>query len=112
MLDKTLRQSTVIIATVGALLAGCASFNGGAPAQPPAISLTNLQIRDVGAFEQRYGITLRVQNPNAQPLPITGLSYRLSLNGADFGHGVARKDVTVPGYAEALVDVDPVSSAW
>jgi LEA14-like dessication related protein len=101
------------LACAMALLTACQSLgDGDRTLTPPSISLSNLQVRDVGIFEQRYGLTLRVQNPNPAPLPISGLSYRVTLNDTDFGHGVARKEVTVPPYGEALVDVDLVSSAW
>lgn len=92
-------------------LAACAGL-GSAPMQAPRVSLVNLQVQDVQLFEQRYGLTLRVQNPNSVPLPIVGMEYSVRLNEIEFGKGVSRQSVTVPAYGDAVVQVDLVSSTF
>jgi LEA14-like dessication related protein len=96
---------------LGAALAGCQSFDP-ASVQPPNISLADLGVRELGMFEQRYVVRLRVQNPNPHALPITGMAYRVKLNNAEFGRGVSRQAVTVPAYGETVVELDLVSSLW
>ncbi len=91
--------------------AACASLNPPA-FQAPHVSLADLRVQDVKLFEQRYGLQLRVQNPNPFDLPIAGMNYTVRLNDAEFGHGVSRRAVTVPAHVEALIDVDLVSSLW
>lgn len=92
-------------------LAACAGI-GAAPTQPPHVSLVDLRVQDVKLFEQRYGMELRVQNPNSVPLSIVGMDYSVRLNDIEFGKGVSRQPVTVPAYGEAVIVVDLVSSTW
>lgn len=103
-------KSLGLFSLVFALVA-CAGL-GGAPMQPPRVSLVDLRVQDVKLFEQRYGMELRVQNPNSVPLPIVGMEYSVRLNETEFGKGVSRKTITVPAYGEAVVQVDLVSSIW
>ncbi len=105
----TLRCTAVFLATL--LIGACAGI-GSAPMQPPHVSLVDLRVNEVKLFEQRYGMELRVQNPNSVALPIVGMEYSVRLNDVDFGKGVSRQAVTVPAYGEALIQVDLVSSTW
>ena len=91
------------------LLSGCA---GMATREPPRVNLVNLQVIDMQLFEQRYGVTLRIQNPGRQPLEIEGLSFDLELNGKSFAHGVSNRATVVPAFGEAVLDVEVVSSLF
>lgn len=91
-----------------AMLGGCASLPGGP--QPPNVSLADVQPLDMGLFEQRYRLRLRIQNPNAEPLRVQAMDYALELNGRDFGRGVSPRPFIVPGYGEEVVTVDVVSN--
>jgi LEA14-like dessication related protein len=97
-------------AAFGLLLAGCAGLSG--PLEPPNVSLVDLRVLDVGLFEQRYGLTLRLQNPNPVEMPIAGMDYRVSLNDIDFGRGVSQQTATVPAYGESVVEVVVVSNLF
>jgi LEA14-like dessication related protein len=90
------------------LLVGCAGL--GIYPDPPRVSLANLQPVEMGLFEQRYRLWLRIQNPNAVDIPVAGLDYTLYINDKEFAYGVSRQDVTVPAFGEALIEVDVVSS--
>lgn len=90
------------------LAAGCASLVG--IGQPPGITLAGIDLQDIGLFEQRFALKLRVQNPNAVDLPITGLSFDVDLNGQPFAKGLSDKSVTVPRLGEAIIAVDAVSN--
>lgn len=93
----------------GALtLGGCATLPGSLT--PPEVTLADLRLIDVGLFEQRFGLSLRVLNPNEVDIPVEGLSFTLELNGTDFASGVSNESVTIPRLGEALVDVQAVSS--
>ena len=91
-------------------LAACAGPRG--PVQPPHVSLVDLRVIDVKLFEQRYGLQLRVQNPNNVSLPIVGMDYVVRLNGTEFGKGVSRESVSVPAYGESIIEVPVVSNVW
>lgn len=90
------------------LLAGCATMNKY-PEQP-RVSLVSIKPKDMTLLEQRYGLQLRILNPNESAIPVEGLSYSLEINGREFAYGVSRQAVTIPPFGEALLDVDVVSN--
>ena len=100
------------IAVLLALATGACAGLGSAPLQPPHVSLVDLRVNEVKLFEQRYGMELRVQNPNSVALPIVGMEYSVRLNDVEFGKGVSRQAITVPAYGETVIQVDLVSSTW
>jgi LEA14-like dessication related protein len=90
------------------LIAGCATLNQY-PEQP-RVSLVSIQPKDMTLLEQRYGLQLRILNPNETAIPVEGLNYSLEINGREFAYGVSRQAVSIPPFGEALLDVDVVSS--
>lgn len=102
------RACSVVLLTV---LAGCQSLSMS-PLQPPIVHLMDLRIRDVQLFEQRYTIALRVENPNAQEMPIQGLAYQVLLNQIELGRGASPQSVTLPPYGEKVVEVDLISNTF
>lgn len=103
-----MRHWLAAVAVGAALLAGCASLVG--IGQPPGVTLAGIDLREIGLFEQRFGLKLRIQNPNAVDLPISGLSFEVELNGHPFANGLSNQSVTVPKMGEATLDVDAVSN--
>jgi LEA14-like dessication related protein len=90
------------------LIVGCATMNKY-PEQP-RVSLVSIQPKDMTLLEQRYGLQLRILNPNETAIPLEGLSYSLEINGREFAYGVSRQAVSIPAFGEALLDVDVVSN--
>jgi LEA14-like dessication related protein len=90
------------------LLAGCTTLNKYP--EPPRVSLVSIQPKDMTLLEQRYGLQLRILNPNESAIPVEGLSYSLQINGHEFAYGVSRQAVSIPPFGEALLDVDVVSN--
>lgn len=90
------------------MLNGCAALQPAVEA--PSVTLNNLQALDMTVFEQRYAVTLRVQNPNPVPLPISGMNFQLDINDTELGRGVTNEAVVVPAYGEALVKINLVSN--
>lgn len=80
--------------------------------ETPNISVTKLDVREIGLLEQRYDVSLRVQNPNTVELPIKGLSFDIFLNGNKFAHGVSNGAVIVPAFGEQQIKVQIVSSLY
>lgn len=89
-------------------MAGCAALT--ARLESPYVSLAGLELKQMGVFEQRYDLTLRIQNPNAVALPIAGMNYELQLNGKSFARGVNNELVDIPAYGEALTHVEVTSN--
>lgn len=86
------------------LIAGCAGTTEFA--NPPRVTLADLRLTEAGLMEQRYAARLRVQNPNAASLDVRGMEYTIYLNGRKFADGVSSRGFSVPGYGEAMVDVN------
>lgn len=74
--------------------------------QAPALSLAQVQMLDSTLLEQRYRLTLRVQNPNGVALPINGMNYAVKFAGVDFASGVTPNAFRVPANGEHDVDID------
>jgi LEA14-like dessication related protein len=92
------------------LLGACTLLPTGL--EPPRVSLVNIEPREMTLFEQRYRVSIRIQNPNPDPLRLRGLSYELDLNGKEFASGVGRSDLEVPGFGNATIDTDLTSSVF
>jgi LEA14-like dessication related protein len=99
--------SALLIVVAGSFC-GCAGLF--TRVDPPFVSLANLSVEDVKLFEQTFGLQLRIQNPNAFDLPISGIVCSLDLNGREFARGVSQQSVTVPAYGDRLLDVQVVST--
>ncbi len=93
---------------LGALLAGCAHLLQHPEA--PHVTVADLRPVQMGLFEQRFRLQLRIQNPNDFALPIDGMEYQLDINDQPFAQGVSAEEVSIPAYGEELVDVEVVST--
>jgi hypothetical protein len=76
--DRSIMVQVSAIALLGAVLTGCAIMGG--LSEPPLVSLVGITPVDVQLFEQRFRVTLRVQNPNSQDITIRGLDYEIIVN--------------------------------
>ena len=101
-----MRRGLVILSI--ALLSACAGLGG--LSQKPEVSVAGLKLVQVGVFEQRFALKLRVQNPNDVELRINGLSVEVELNGQPFITGLSDKGVTVPRFGEAVLEVMATST--
>jgi LEA14-like dessication related protein len=89
-------------------LTACSFFGGYQ--ETPRVSLVSIQPLEMGLLEQRYGLQLRILNPNDNEIPVKGLSYSIEINGHEFAYGVSRQPVSIPAFSEALLDVEVVSN--
>jgi LEA14-like dessication related protein len=86
------------------LLAGCATLRP--QLERPDIALVDFGILELGLLQQRYSLTLSVQNPNDRAIPVRGLTYGLEIAGQRFARGVSPKAFTLPAYGETEVEVE------
>ena len=91
-----------------AVVAGCAFWpiNG----DPPEVLVTNVTPLESTAFEQRLKVDLRTRNPNEYDLQVTGIDFRLELNGKQLARGLGNKDFTVSRLSDTLVSVETSAS--
>lgn len=91
-----------------ALVTGCVHLAG--IKQNPDISLTGIELVELGLLEQRFNLKLRIQNPNDAALPINGMTFEIELNGATFAKGLSDKVVIVPRLGETVMEVKATST--
>ncbi|KAF0811822.1 hypothetical protein IGB42_03632 [Andreprevotia sp. IGB-42] len=74
--------------------------------EKPRLSIADVRLKQAGLLEQRFVLTLRVQNPNKVDIPIDGLDTTLAIAGKPLAQGVSHERVTLPALGEALVPVE------
>lgn len=100
---QTLVRTSFLLLSI-ALLSACSSLSQLVEA--PKVSLANVSLLQANLLEQRYRLTLRVQNPNAVAIPISGINYAVKLAGVDFASGLTPNSFNIPANGEDLVTVD------
>lgn len=89
-------------------LSGCASwFMKG---EAPEVLVTNVTPLDASAFEQRLQVDLRIRNPNDFDLAVTGIDFRLDLNGNRLVRGLGNKELIVPRLSDSVTSVETSTS--
>ena len=90
------------------LVGGCASM---VDRDPVRISVVGMDPLPGAGMEIRFGLKLRVQNPNDDAIEYDGVALELELNGKNFASGVSDAQGSVPRYGEALIVVPVTVSA-
>lgn len=104
MTNMNLRQFFVrglagLILLVG--IAGCASLKP----QAPEVSIDSVRLLEMGFAEQKFGILLRVRNPNDREFMLNKLDYQLELSGSPFARGQLDRAVSLAAKGETLIEV-------
>ena len=105
---KGLPARKILLLCCAVSLTACSFFGGYE--ETPRVSLVSIKPLEMGLLEQRYGMQLRIMNPNSTAIPMQGLSYSIDINGHEFAYGVSRQPVSIPAFSEALLDVEVVSN--
>ena len=100
--DFNLRSLACALLALIVCVSGCAV----APLKdPPRVTLVNLKPLDVQLLEQRFLVTLRIQNPSESALAVNGMDYEIMLNDQRFATGVNNESFSVPAFSEHTIDV-------
>lgn len=94
--------STVLLAGLMTLLAGCAY---------PSVSLETAKLRNVQLSGLTVDVFFEVHNPNQFALPLEQVDWTMSLFGAHVGGGVARMNKTIPAQQTTRVKM-PIKVAF
>lgn len=105
---KRLPKQFLCIAVALFFLSGCATMN--LKFEDPSVELVSFKMLPVKGFEQNFEIGLKLTNPNNFALPLSGISYQLSVAGDTLAHGVANNIPTADAYGESRFVV-PVSTS-
>jgi LEA14-like dessication related protein len=73
--------------------------------EPPEVYLSDIAPVEIGLFEQRLRVELRILNPNDFALEVTGLDFQLDVNGIQLARGLSNEEITVPRLGESVVSV-------
>ena len=95
------RVATLLLLSVP-WFAGCAALP---KYETPKLSVVALKMQGGDFFSQRVQVRLRVFNPNARELPISGITYRIEINDAEVGNGSTSAPFTVPAMGEVEFDM-------
>jgi LEA14-like dessication related protein len=90
----------MVVAVVSAL--GCSSMGS---IEPLDVTLADLEITEITVFETTLLATLRITNPNPEPLTIDGGSFKLYLEDKKVGTGTTKETFTVDRLDSSVVDV-------
>lgn len=86
------------------LASGCANFSSWA--QPPTVSLSNIELLNAESGNSSLKIRLSVSNPNPVALPVQGLQYQLQLNGHRVLEGVSSDIGSIPAFGSTDVELE------
>ncbi len=94
------------LALVFALLITASSCSSLRPElQAPRLALISVAMTSADIFNQQFLIRVNIENPNDRDLPITGLDYKLFLEGDGFAEGMLNRPFTVPANGETDFDM-------
>lgn len=90
------------------LLPGCATWL--MKGEPPEVLVTNVTPLEASAFEQRLQVDIRIRNPNDFELAVTGIDFRLDVNGNRLVRGLGNRELIVPRLSDAVTSVETSTS--
>lgn len=101
------------LALIG-MLSGCATGTE-ALVSTPAVDLKSVEMERVGFTGQTFLLGFEVDNPNAFPLPVKAVKYRVMFDDERFAGGETRAAFTVPAKGTdqfiLSVELDLINSA-
>jgi LEA14-like dessication related protein len=90
------------------LAASCATLSPDF--DKPVVEVVGLQPIKGSGLEARFRISLRIVNPNEADLQVKGIYYELDIQGSRLMSGASSEAATVPGYGEAVVELEGSAS--
>ena len=108
MMGRMKRLVRLVGLLVALSLSGCASWL--MKGEAPEVLVTNVTPLDASAFEQRLQVDLRIRNPNDFDLAVTGIDFRLDLNGNRLVRGLGNKELIVPRLSDSVTSVETSTS--
>nr|WP_298718893.1 LEA type 2 family protein [uncultured Steroidobacter sp.] len=101
-MNKLLARCLLVLALIVGVN-GCSSLRP--ELQAPRLALVSVAMTSADIFNQQFLVRMNVENPNDRELPITGLDYKLFLEGDGFAEGKLNRPFVVPANGETDFDV-------
>ncbi len=98
----------ILLSTLAIILWGCAA--PGKRLERPQVSLANIGVKEIKAFETVFQVELRVFNTNDVSIEIKGIDCELELDDKHLARGVSKTSTKLPAYGTATIPVDVYSS--
>lgn len=92
-----------VVCAVAVCLAACSALRP--KFDVPRLTLVRIAMSSSDIFNQQFLVRVSVENPNDRELPITGIDYKLFLEGDSFAEGVSNQPFTVPAKGEIEFDM-------
>ena len=89
---------------------GCATLDKNH--EKPKVDVVGISKSESGSSALQFTIQLRIVNPNAEPIHLSGLYYELSLEGIEVVTGTAKDLPPIEGYSEEVVSVSSAASLF
>lgn len=102
------RIITASLLSLALVLAGCASWFYRY--DDPRVDLVGLQLLPQQGINPGFRLTLKLTNPNDRPLPISGLSYDVVIEGHDIAGGSFNEPLDLPAYGSQTITSDVQTS--
>jgi len=90
-------------------LAACSSLPMNA--QAPKVSVADVDVKRLGLLEQRFDVSLRVNNPNEFDLKIEGVEFDLTANGRPFAKGLSHLITSIPAISSSIIHVEAITQS-
>lgn len=106
MLTDSLR---IALFCIFCALNGCALFSARDPLN---VQLAGVAPAPGAELEWRMNVSLRIQNPNREPIDYSGVALKLEINDQPLASGVSPAHGRLEGYSETLLNVPMAVSAF
>lgn len=104
MLMRMVRLTLLVLT----LTTGCAAWL--TKGETPEVLITDIAPLESTPFEQRFTVKLRIRNPNDYDLQVTGLDFRLELNGKRLARGLGNREITIPRLGDSVLAIETSTS--
>jgi len=91
------------------LLAACSALP--LHVQAPKISVADVDVKSLGLLEQRFDVSLRVDNQNHFDLKIEGLEFDLEANGRPLAKGLSHTITLIPAASSSVLHVETITQS-
>lgn len=96
-------RSCIVPVLLVLAMTGCRGFL--VEPEPPEVRLSSLALEELGLFEQRYRVGLRLTNPNDYALRVSEMRFDLDVDGHAVADGITMDGINLQALGEGDVEV-------